>query len=364
MRTRFACVAASLFLVAGLVLAGCTGGSPGAGGAPGAGSDPALPSGFAGDTAKAVKLVGTAKGAGVSVPAAGGAVAAVYAPPGAADTAEWIVTPLIVSPLTGVAGFKSVCPGVYVETKGADPKRSCSIGFKINGYAPAKNLTIVKYADDGKSFEVVPTSVSTTTAGTLLMASVDGFSAYGAGEADQQFIDRANAKGQQVDWTIKVSGSETQDLQGWKMTYDVDLFASGGSTYMGGVYKGYMTMAVKGKYDYPSSIVKGLGKISYAGRDDALTFVVVDDPVVDLLTGEPVKDEGGETIVSSLGKASLKGLASLDITARAANASGKYSKQAAEGTPQSFQMTIRGEDVQLEIPNVGIFPGKILRTTK
>jgi len=27
-------------------------------------------------------------------------------------------------------------------------------------------------------------------------------------------------------------------------------------------------------------------------------------------------------------------------------------------------MLITGEDVQVEIPNVGIFPGKILRTTK
>ncbi len=30
----------------------------------------------------------------------------------------------------------------------------------------------------------------------------------------------------------------------------------------------------------------------------------------------------------------------------------------------SFQMLIVGEDVQVEIPDVGIFPGKILRTTK
>jgi hypothetical protein len=60
----------------------------------------------------------------------------------------------------------------------------------------------------------------------------------------------------------------------------------------------------------------------------------------------------------------MKGMASLGIVAVGPTASGSYNKSVKAGDPVPFTILVKGEDVQIEIPEVGIFPGKILRTTK
>ncbi len=60
----------------------------------------------------------------------------------------------------------------------------------------------------------------------------------------------------------------------------------------------------------------------------------------------------------------LKGFGTLDITATAPNVSGHVNKDAKGNSPVVFEIRVDGEDVELEIKNVGIFGGKILRTSQ
>jgi hypothetical protein len=357
-RSRFLTLALVGVLLIGAV--GCNGGGGTAGG--GDSKTGEVPKALAGDDASAVELKLTDEGGGVGV-ASGDAYAAVYVPPGAAEAgATWTVTPLTEAP----AGVEyPLCPGVYVDTAGDDPTDWCSIGFSLPGTA-SPNATIVKLADDGTVAEAIATTRMDYGDRTFLTAYVDGFSAYTTSEEDaaardQAFVDRAKTKGQEVDWTIKVVGTETQENQGWTFNYEFDLFASGGDVGKGGVYKGYATLYVTGHYDMPASIVTGFGDISGTARDDNLTFNIIDAPLASLLTGQPIEDP----IIVGQGTMNGSGLASLNIEASAPDVSGQYDSGQVEGSsPMPFTFEIVGEDVEIEIDNVGIFPGKILRTTK
>lgn len=343
----------ALALVAGLV--GCGGGGEKTGSLAGGKSEQAA-SVFELDSAAEASMEITEKGGGVAVDSPGGK-AAVWAPPGAADGATWKVTPISSAP-EGVEGI--IVPGVYVDVAGKEPSAPCSVGFAIQGAAPA-GATVVKYAEDGKSWEVVPSVVTTDGATTLVRAQVEGFSAYGLGDADQTLIDRAKANGKQSDWTIKVVGSETQEAEGWTFVYDLDMFASGAGIDKGGLYTGYATLTVTGKFDETfGGIVQGLGDIKASARDDALRFVIADEPLADLLTGAPV----GDPYVGGVGLMNGKGMGQLNISATGPTASGSHSDTVSGDSPVRFKIEIKGEDVQVEIDKVGIFPGKILRTEK
>jgi hypothetical protein len=280
----------------------------------------------------------------------------------AADGAVWTLTPLVEAP-SGVK--KPLSTGVYVDTSKAPPSKPCIIGFALPGNAP-KNATIVRVSEDGQSTEIVPTNRITTGGRTLLTAAVDGFSPYTTSEEDKAaidkaFVDRAKALGKQVDFTIKAGGKETQTNQGWTFDYEFDMFASGGGVDVGGLYKGNAMLFVDGKYKGPASIVKSFGKVSGTGRDQKLQFWIVDSPVVSLLTGEPV----GEPLVGGAGTMNFKGTGSLDIAAIGPTVRGRYNKNNVKGSGGvPFTILVNGDDVQVEIPKVGIFPGKILRTTK
>lgn len=359
---------AAVLLVCALTAfsAGC-GGDPGGsadGGAPESGGTVAstLPGAFAG-AAGSKDLAITAEGGGVGL-STGDAYAAVSVPAGAAAAGStWKVTPLAEAP-SGVE--KPLCPGVYVETEGADPTGWCAVGFSLPGTA-SPDATIVRLADDGTVAEVVPTERLDYGERTFLTAYVDGFSAYTTAEEDQAardqaFQDRAKAKGQQVDWTIKAIGTETQDVQGWKFTYDLDLFASGGGVGIGGMYKGTCLLSMTGKYTEDLGIVQSLGDVSGGIRDQDVQFVIVDTQLANLLTGEG----DGEGTVSGSGLLDGEGFGSLNIYASAPDVSGEYHSGPVSGSePMRFYIKVTTfEDVQVEVPNVGIFPGKILRTTK
>lgn len=348
------------FTFAALLLAGCAGGGSKGGASSGA-ETPKLPKAFAA-AGTGSDLAVTADGGGVAVET-GDAKAAVSVPAGAvAAGTTWKVVPLASAPSLAE---KALCPGIYVDTAGTEPSAPCAVGFSLPGTA-SPNACIVKLAEDGSIAEVMATTRVETGGRTLLTAYVDGFSAYTTAEEDaaardQAFVDRAKAKGQQVDWTIKAGGTETQNNMGWKFEYELDMFASGGDVGMGGQYKGHGYLSIKGEYTENMGIVQGFGKISGMGRDENLTFYVIDAPLADLLTGESV----GDPIVGGAGIMHAKGMASLNMSAVAPNVKGQVDKNNIEGdSPMPFRIEIAGEDVKIYIDNVGIFPGKILRTTK
>ncbi|PKQ38259.1 MAG: hypothetical protein CVT59_03270 [Actinobacteria bacterium HGW-Actinobacteria-1] len=341
-------------------LAGCGGGSS-KGGTSSNAETPKLPKAFAAAGAGS-DLAITAEGGGVAVDT-GDAKAAVSIPAGAvAAGATWKVVPLASAPSLAE---KTLCPGIYVDTAGTEPSAPCAVGFSLPGTA-SPDACIVKLAEDGSIAQVMATTRVETGGRTLLTAYVDGFSAYTTAEEDaaardKAFVDRAKAKGQQVDWTIKAGGTETQNNMGWKFEYELDLFASGGDVGMGGLYKGHGYLSIKGEYTENMGIVQGFGKISGIGRDEDLSFYIVDAPLADLLTGESV----GDPIISGSGIMRGKGMASLNMSAVAPNVQGQYDKNNVEGdSPVPFKIEVAGEDVKIYIDNVGIFPGKILRTTK
>ncbi len=352
------------FVALALVLAlsgfGCDGGGEGESGlVPAAGT-----ADLAVDTEAAVELAVTADGGGAGV-TTGDAYAAVYVPPGAAsDGVTWEVAPLAKAP-EGVE--YPLCPGVHVDTQGDDPTGWCSIGFSLPGEA-SPNATIVKLAEDGTVAEVVATSRMDYGGRTFLTAYVDGFSPYTTAEEDQAARDaawaqQAEARGQMPDWTIKVIGSESQDISGWSFVYELDLFASGGGIGQGGVYTGHAMMSVVGEYKETAAVpyYQTSGSINAIGRDQALTFTMIDPPLASLLTGA-----GGDMPFAE-GVMNLEGMGDLSITAAGAQGEkGEVSEQDVQSAdPVEFTLRVTTfEDVQVEIADVGIFPGKILRTAQ
>jgi hypothetical protein len=359
--SRFGAVVLALVLLAAFGLAGCKGG--GSGGTTGSGPESGdLPEAFtAAEGAKELAI--TAEGGGVGL-STGDAYAAVSVPTGAAEAgATWKVTPLAEAP-AGVE--KPLCPGIWVDVAGSEPTTWCAIGFSLPGTA-SPDATIVKLADDGTVAEVIPTDRMDYGGRTFLTAYVDSFSPYTTAEEDQAardqaFQDRAKRWGKEVDWTIKVIGSETKEVEGWTFTYELDMFASGGGVGMGGIYKGHALLSMTGKYEGPASIVQSFGDVSGGVRDQALTFYMIDGALADLLTGQTV--EVG--MPCAQGSIKGEGYGNLNIYATAPTVSGEYhSGPTSSSEPMPFDLKVTtGEDVQVEIKDIGIFPGKILRTTR
>ena len=201
-----------------------------------------------------------------------------------------------------------------------------------------------------------------------MVAEVDGFSAYGLGDGGDASAGGGtaagnNAGGKQVDWTVKVIGTETQEDQGLKLTYDLDFFASGGGVGQGGHYKGHGQIVMVGKYDESlGGIVKALGDIKATARDDNLSFTVCDASLANLLTGNDAGNEDGVLRGSGIFHGKAEG--TLALSATGPTASGKVDKTANGDSPLPFTIEIAGEDAKIEVANMGIFGGKILRTEK
>ena len=367
-RGRLLALVLAPVLALGLIASatGCDGADSGGGDSASPGGDAAedIPGALELVEDSGVDLAISAEGGGVGT-ATGDAYAAVYVPAGAApDGATWTVTPLAEAP-EGVQ--YPLCPGVYVDTQGDDPTDWCSIGFSLPGEA-SPNATIVRLADDGTVAEVVATSRMDYGGRTFLTAYVQGFSPYTTSEEDQAardaaWVEQAQAKGQTPDWTIKVIGSETKDIEGWSFVYDLDLFASGGGIGRGGTYTGHAMMSVVGEYKDTTGVpyYQTFGSINAIGRDQALTFTMIDPPLASLLTGA-----GGDMPFAD-GVMNLEGMGDLNLTAEGAQGEkGDVSEQDIQST-DAVEFTIKVttfEDVQLEIEDVGIFPGKILRTAQ
>lgn len=323
-----------------------------------------VPKAFEVERKAAKELAITADGGGTGL-STGEAYAAVYVPAGAApDGAKWTVTPLAEAP----KGVDALCPGIWVDTAGETPTGWCSVGFSLPGTV-SPNATIVKLAEDGTVAEVVATTRMDYGGRTFLTAYVQGFSGYTTAEEDQEardkaFTDQAKAKGQMPDWTIKVIGTETQDIQGWKFNYALDMFASGGGIGKGGQYTGHAMLTVDGTYDDAGAYAPYFttaGAINAIGRDQALTFTMIDPPLASLLTGT-----GGDMPFAE-GTMNLEGMGDFSISAEGMQGEkGGVDKQDIQSTDAvAFTLKVTTfEDVQVEIEGAGIFPGKILRTAQ
>lgn len=317
------------------------------------------------DAENAVELAITADGGGAGVPT-GDAYAAVYVPPGAAeDGATWTVTPLADMP-EGVP--TALCPGIEVDTAGAEPTDWCTIGFSLPTTA-SPDATIVKLAEDGTVAEVIATSRMDYGGRTFLTADVQGFSPYTTAEEDQEardqaWTEQAKKKGQTPDWTLKVIGTETQENQGWTFNFELDMFASGGGMGKGGTYKGHAMLDMTGTYDdagATSPFFTTTGEVNAIGRDQNLTFSMIDSNLASLLTGSE------DVMPCATGVMNLEGMGDLNIEAFGIQGEhgqvGQQDMQTTDGVPFTLKVTTF-EDVQVEIENVGIFPGKILRTAQ
>ncbi|MHB8705657.1 MAG: hypothetical protein ACYC77_03980 [Coriobacteriia bacterium] len=344
-----------------LLVSGCNGGEGADSGAPGRDAVSAIPAAFEVDAAASKALAITAGGGGVAINT-GGATAAVYVPEGAApDGASWTVTPLSAAPEGATA---ALCPGIYVDTAGKGPTAPCEIAFSLPGTV-SPDACIVKLADDGTVAQVMATTRVDTGYSAILSAEVDGFSAYTTTEEDQAardkaFQDQAAAKGQQVDWTLKVIGTETQENMGWKFNYELDMFASGGGVSQGGTYKGHAMFSMDGTYEKSLGIVSSFGDVKGIGRDQNLTFSMMTPALASLITGDDERPICGSGVMN------LEGMGQLNMSAFAPNVKGQYnSGDLASTDPVPFTIKVTTfEDVQVEIAGAGIFPGKILRTTK
>lgn len=317
------------------------------------------------DEAASVELAITAEGGGAGVPT-GDAYAAVFVPPGAAeDGATWTLTPLAEMP-EGVP--TALCPGIEVDTAGAEPTAWCTIGFSLPTTA-SPDATIVRLAEDGTVAEVIATSRMDYGGRTFLTADVQGFSSYTTAEEDQEardqaWVEQAKRKGQTPDWTLKVIGSETQENQGWTFNYELDMFASGGGVVKGGTYKGHAMLSVDGTYDdagATSPFFTTMGELNAIGRDQALTFQMIDSDLASLLTGADAD------MPCATGVMNLEGMGDLNIEAFGIQGEhGQVNTQDQQATsPVPFTLKVTTfEDVQVEIEGVGVFAGKILRTAQ
>lgn len=345
-------------LVVALMLsaAGCKSSATGSGSASGNGEL---------DESGAVQMAITAEGGGAGV-ATGDAYAAVFVPPGAAeDGATWTLTPLAEMP-EGVP--TALCPGIEVDTAGAEPTDWCTIGFSLPTTA-SPDATIVRLADDGTVAEVIATSRMDYGGRTFLTADVQGFSPYTTAEEDQEardqaWVEQAKRKGQTPDWTLKVIGTETQENQGWTFNYELDMFASGGGVGKGGTYKGHAMLSMDGTYDdagATSPFFTTMGELNAIGRDQALTFQMIDSNLASLLTGADAD------MPCATGVMNLEGMGDLNIEAFGIQGEhGQVNTQDQQATsPVPFTLKVTTfEDVQVEIEGVGIFAGKILRTAQ
>lgn len=281
------------------------------------------------------------------------AVPAGHAPSGAV----WRITPLPASP----AGVTTVLtPGIHVDDAGAAPTGACLIAFHTTGKVDP-DATIVKIADDGSGFTLVPTERRTIGAATILSAEVAGFSSYGVGTASKSARDAARKQRPKPahHYAISVHDSVSFEVQGWRMRFRLDLNLAGGGDTFAGAYTGTATLAVTGRYTKPLGPVLGVGTIAWNGRGKAKADLYAElAPLVPLDAPGPyhLEDRTGYGTVTMKGSGALAMLAKAPAgTFRAPGIRVK------DGVAVPFLVQVNGAKVIVEVANVGEFEGDLVR---
>lgn len=366
-------------LAAAVALAGCTPpATPGpaatasangsaAGASPGtsATASASTPSGLDLDEAAGADLLVTADGGRVAV-RSGDWTALVAVPRGAAaDGARWRVVPLRAAP-DGIPD--ALGPGVYVDEAGQPPTGDCVIAFTTTGAADP-DAAIYRLAEDGASAELVATDRRQTDAGTILMAEVSGFSSYGVGTATKAARAKAKQqrkKQQQGHYVISVHDKVTFTVQDWKFRASLDMNLAGGGATHGGSYKGVATLVFTGKYTKNlGGVIQGLGNIKWSGKGSTTALLFGDlGPLGPLL---PLDDQDLPYLmemddVGGYGSFVIKGSGSLNMLAKAP--AGTYRAPGIpvkDGVKMPFRISVSGENVTVEIANLGEFSGHLTK---
>jgi len=204
------------------------------------------------DTQLAVeRVISAAESGGLGVMTADGADISVIFPEQSLEKDTTIVLkPLTTAPLNDK---ELVVKGFQIEEKGKagqGPKLSSPAVIRISLKTPITgDVSIIKYADDGKNYDVIPTTIEVEGQTTIFTAEVDAFSKYGIRSVTKKQIqDAADKLGKRnFTWAVEFKdGQEMKAPDGTQVTMTLDMTAVNKSGSMSGQYTGAATLISTG----------------------------------------------------------------------------------------------------------------------
>lgn len=204
------------------------------------------------DAQLAVEQVISAKeSGGLSIVTADGADISVIFPEQSLEKDTVIVLrPLTTAPLNDK---ELVVKGFRIEEKGKGgqgPRLSSSAVIRIALKIPiAGDVSIIKYADDGKNYDVIPTLIEVEGQTTIFTAEVDAFSGYGIRKVTKQQIQDAADKRAKRNFTWAIEFKDSKEMKapdGTQVKMTLDMTAVNPSGSMSGLYAGAATLVSTG----------------------------------------------------------------------------------------------------------------------
>jgi hypothetical protein len=160
-----------------------------------------------------------------------------------------VATPLTEAPLSDQKDI--LVKGVLLEEKGKEGKSlnfkfPVLLSFTVKGTLP-EEATIVKYLPEKKSYEVIPTEITTKGKETTLTAELMSLSGYGGRRGSQREIRRARERQRErgVSWGISVSGTKEKTIYPMKHNFTLSFFAENLSSDIAGSYHGLASLQYK-----------------------------------------------------------------------------------------------------------------------
>ncbi|HET6352033.1 MAG TPA: hypothetical protein VFG89_07890 [Coriobacteriia bacterium] len=279
-----------VLIIALVALCGCSGGGGSSAGKPSEEGPPkqgdsAATSAFELDSMAAITREVTAEGGGgVAIKPTKDSIVRVNFPAKSlAKDSPVVVTPLKKAPVEGTlaAGCMVSGPG------GATLQMSgpAFVTYTVAGELP-KDTAIIRYSEDGKSFEALPSTVETNGKATVVTAAVDHFSPFGLGKGS-----RKNDGTSDYNWVVHVNDTYTfSDAMTQKLT--VNLTATNTSGKLTGNYKGTATSTTSGSMTGAKGSAKNVG--SAKGSIKFYMTSYIEDPLA------PVTDESQPDPLASL----------------------------------------------------------------
>lgn len=171
------------------------------------------------DRARSVEQsIDATKGGWMVVPIADGSRALLTFPPAALDKdATFVVTPFKQASDDAEA---ALAPGVVIEEKGKEGRPvklafPVLLSFAVKGEMPADEAAVVRYAEDGKSYEVVPSVVKAGKGQTTIVGSLLGFSRFAPRKVTpKQRQDADDKRAKDFTWHILVNDNVTTEKGG------------------------------------------------------------------------------------------------------------------------------------------------------
>lgn len=204
------------------------------------------------DTQLAVeRAISAAESGGLGIVTADGADISVIFPEQSLEKdAAIVLKPLTTAPLNDK---ELVVKGFQIEEKGKagqGPKLISPAVIRISLKTPiAGDVSIIKYADDGKNYDVIPTTIEVEGQTTIFTAEVDAFSKYGIRRVTKKQIQDAADKMGKRNFTWAIEFKDSQEMKapdGTQVTMTLDMTAVNPSGSMSGQYTGAATLISTG----------------------------------------------------------------------------------------------------------------------